>query len=223
MVGLMILNGRANVSPAFLRRSEVVLLAESALYLLEGSNSPDRTDSFHDTTPQPPSNQEGFFWKTKTLEEMSGTEWESLCDGCARCCLEKLEDEDTGKIYFTHVSCRLLDAGLCTCRDYANRSDQVPDCVRLTPANVRTLNWLPPSCAYKLVAEGRDLYWWHPLISGDPDTVHEAGVSVRGRVYGSEDDVPDAELEDHIVQWPASLPKRARLKNGHRPETGHGA
>jgi uncharacterized protein len=146
--------------------------------------------------PKPPSGQEGFFWKTKTLEEMSNAEWESLCDGCARCCLEKLEDEDTGKIYFTH---------------------KVPDCVRLTPENVRTLNWLPPSCGYKLVAEGRDLYWWHPLISGDPDTVHEAGVSVRGRVQGTENEIADADLEDHIVQWPALLPKRARLKK--RPQS----
>lgn len=162
--------------------------------------------------PERPSRQAGFFWKTKTLEEMSASEWESLCDGCARCCLEKLEDEDTGKIYFTHVSCRLLDAGTCACKDYANRSAQVPDCVRLTPENVRTLNWLPPSCAYKLVAEGRDLYWWHPLVSGDPNTVHEAGVSVRGRVYGTEDDIPDADLEDHIVKWPGLLPKRAKLK-----------
>jgi uncharacterized cysteine cluster protein YcgN (CxxCxxCC family) len=105
--------------------------------------------------PKPPSSQQGFFWKTKTLEEMSSAEWESLCDGCARCCLEKLEDEDTGKIYFTHVSCKLLDSGLCACKDYPNRSDKVPDCVRLTPENVRTLNWLPPSCGYKLVAEGR--------------------------------------------------------------------
>jgi uncharacterized cysteine cluster protein YcgN (CxxCxxCC family) len=167
--------------------------------------------------PKPPSGQEGFFWKTKTLEEMSGAEWESLCDGCARCCLEKLEDEDTGKIYFTHVSCKLLDSGLCACKDYANRSDQVPDCVRLTPKNVRTLNWLPPSCGYRLVAEGRDLYWWHPLISGDPNTVHEAGVSVRGRVQGTENEIADADLEDHIVQWPALLPKRARLKK--RPKS----
>ena len=89
---------------------------------------------------------------------------------------------------------------------------QVPDCVRLTPENVRTLNWLPPSCGYKLVAEGRDLYWWHPLISGDPNTVHEAGVSVRDRVFGTEDEIPDEDLEDHIVQWPGLLPKRARLK-----------
>jgi len=162
--------------------------------------------------PKRPSPQEGFFWKTKTLEEMSKDEWESLCDGCARCCLEKLEDEDSGQIYFTHVSCKLLDSGLCACKDYANRSDKVPDCVRLTPENVRTLNWLPPSCGYRLVAEGRDLYWWHPLISGDPNTVHEAGVSVRGRVEGTEDDIPDEDLEDHIVSWPALLPRRARLK-----------
>jgi len=162
--------------------------------------------------PKRPSGQEGFFWKTKTLEEMSADEWESLCDGCGRCCLNKLEDEDTGDIYFTHVGCKLLDAGTCGCKDYPNRSDKVPDCVRLTPANVRTLNWLPPSCGYKLVAEGRDLYWWHPLVSGDPDTVHDAGVSVRGRVEGSEVEIPDDELENHIVQWPAQLPKRARLK-----------
>jgi len=88
----------------------------------------------------------------------------------------------------------------------------VPDCVRLTPANVRELTWLPPSCGYKLVAEGRDLYWWHPLISGDPNTVHEAGVSVRGRVEGSETEIAVEDLEDHIVSWPALLPKRAKLK-----------
>ncbi|UZE47641.1 YcgN family cysteine cluster protein [Rhodopseudomonas sp. P2A-2r] len=164
------------------------------------------------TRPPKPSPQAEMFWKTKTLEEMSGAEWESLCDGCGRCCLEKLEDEDTGKIYFTHVSCKLLDAGLCACKDYEHRSAQVPDCVRLTPANVRTLNWLPPSCGYKLVAEGRDLYWWHPLISGSPATVHEAGVSVRGRVVGTEDTIPDAELQDHIVSWPALLPRLAKLK-----------
>jgi uncharacterized protein len=162
--------------------------------------------------PEKPSPQDGFFWKTKTLEEMSKAEWESLCDGCARCCLEKLEDEDSGRIYFTHVGCRLLDSEACACRDYSNRSKRVPDCVRLTPANVRELTWLPPSCGYKLVAEGRDLYWWHPLISGDPNTVHEAGVSVRGRVEGSETEIAVEDLEDHIVSWPALLPKRAKLK-----------
>lgn len=177
--------------------------------------SRDRNKGWKGSMTKPPpkaSPQAGSFWKTKTLEQMSVSEWESLCDGCARCCLEKLEDEDTGAIHFTHVSCRLLDAGLCACRDYPNRSAQVVDCVRLTPENVRTLNWLPPSCAYKLVAEGRDLYWWHPLVSGDPNSVHDAGVSVRGRVYGTEDEVPDDQLQDHIVQWPARLPKRAKLK-----------
>jgi hypothetical protein len=162
--------------------------------------------------PKRPSQNEELFWKTKTLEQMSAPEWESLCDGCARCCLEKLECEDTGRIYFTHISCRMLDAASCGCKDYTNRAKHVADCVRLTPANVRTLSWLPSSCAYRLVAEGRDLYWWHPLLSGDPNTVHEAGVSVRGRVEGVEGEVSDAELEDHIVSWPALLPKRARLK-----------
>jgi uncharacterized cysteine cluster protein YcgN (CxxCxxCC family) len=181
-----------------------------------GAQTVRHISGFMTAAPKPTSGQEGFFWKTKALEEMSNAEWESLCDGCARCCLEKLEDEDTGKIYFTHVSCKLLDAGLCACKDYENRSDLVPDCVRLTPENVRTLNWLPPSCGYKLVAEGRDLYWWHPLISGDPNTVHEAGVSVRGRVQGTEGEIADADLEDHIVQWPALLPKRARLKKRPR-------
>jgi uncharacterized cysteine cluster protein YcgN (CxxCxxCC family) len=160
--------------------------------------------------PQPGLKTGEKFWKSKTLEQMSEAEWESLCDGCARCCLEKLEDEDTGRIYFTHVGCRLLDAASCQCRDYPNRSAKVPDCVRLTPDNVRSLNWLPPSCAYRLVAEGRDLYWWHPLVSGDPNTVHEAGVSVRGRVEASEDEVALEDLEDHIVRWPGLLPKGAR-------------
>ena len=160
---------------------------------------------------KPPSGQEGFFWKTKTLEEMSNAEWESLCDGCARCCLEKLEDEDTGKIYFTHVSCKLLDSGSCGCKDYPNRSKKVTDCVRLTPRNVKRIVWLPPTCGYRLLADGRDLYWWHPLVSGDPDSVHAAGVSVRSRVGMSEEALAcDEDLEDHIVNWPMMLPKRAK-------------
>jgi uncharacterized cysteine cluster protein YcgN (CxxCxxCC family) len=156
-------------------------------------------------TPENPD----LFWKNKTLEEMSASEWESLCDGCGRCCLEKLEDEDTGQLYFTNVACRLFDSTSCTCRDYANRSKHVPDCVRLTPANVRSLNWLPPSCGYRLVAEGRDLYWWHPLVSGDPTTVIDAGISVRGRVKETDEDTPASELENHIVQWPGRIPKKA--------------
>ncbi len=155
---------------------------------------------------------EAPFWKTKTLEQMSPSEWESLCDGCGRCCLEKLEDEDSGRIYFTHIGCRLLDGDSCACKDYANRAAKVPDCVQLTAGNIRRIPWLPPSCAYRLVAEGRDLYWWHPLVSGDPRTVHEAGVSVRGRVEGTEEDIPLTEWEDHIVSWPGQFPAKARGK-----------
>lgn len=145
------------------------------------------------------------FWRAKTLEEMSDGEWESLCDGCARCCLNKLEDEDSGRIVYTDIACSLLDGQSCRCTDYPNRSTLVPECVRLTPHEVRTLSWLPATCAYRLVAEGRDLYDWHPLISGDPDSVHRAGVSVRGKSV-REQDWPVEEWEDRIVTWPNRLP-----------------
>ncbi len=150
------------------------------------------------------------FWRRKPLDEMTDSEWESLCDGCGKCCLNKLEEEATDRTFYTDVGCRLLDGQTCRCRDYAHRSDKVDDCVRLTPKALDTITWLPPSCAYVLVAQGRDLYWWHPLVSGDPETVHAAGVSVRGRVGASEVDVPDEDLEDHIVNWPLRLPKRAK-------------
>ncbi len=141
------------------------------------------------------------FWQRLSLEEMSDEQWESLCDGCGRCCLNKLEDEDTGEIAWTAIRCRLLDQSTCRCSDYANRSARVPDCIRLTPQNVRTLTWLPPSCAYRRLAEGRDLCWWHPLVSGDPQTVQDAGISVRGRTV-SERDVPLANWDEFIVDWP---------------------
>ena len=147
------------------------------------------------------------FWKTKALEQMSQREWESLCDGCGRCCLNKLEDIDTGETHFTDVGCKLLDTQACRCKDYKNRQRKVPDCVKLTPRGVRRIVWLPPSCAYKLVAEGKDLYWWHPLVSGDPETVHTSGASVRGRVTLDETQVPDDELENHIVAWPGRVPR----------------
>jgi uncharacterized cysteine cluster protein YcgN (CxxCxxCC family) len=133
------------------------------------------------------------FWKTKTLEAMSADEWESLCDGCGKCCLSKLEDEDTSEIHFTSVGCRLFNAETCRCGDYANRHASVSDCVALTPQNVRTISWLPKTCGYRLVAEGRDLFPWHPLVSGDPDSVHKAGISIRGRVTASETDLGDSE------------------------------
>jgi len=159
---------------------------------------------------QRPGRPEVPFWQRKSLEEMTDSEWESLCDGCGRCCLNKLEEEGTDRTFYTDVGCRLLDGQTCRCRDYAHRLEKVDDCVRLTPESLKTITWLPPSCAYVLLAEGKDLYWWHPLVSGDPDTVHAAGVSVRGRVRASETHVSDDELEDYIVSWPLKLPKRAR-------------
>jgi uncharacterized protein len=141
------------------------------------------------------------FWKTKPLEEMSQPEWESLCDGCGKCCLAKLEDEDSGEIHWTTVGCRLFDAATCRCQDYTHRLAKVSDCVQLTPENVRTITWLPKTCAYRLVAEGHDLYWWHPLVSGNAETVHEAGVSVRGRVTASESELSEAEdYFDHLIE-----------------------
>ena len=149
------------------------------------------------------------FWR-KPLEAMTPGEWESLCDGCGRCCLVKLEDEDTGDTYYTDVACKLLDAGTCRCADYPNRQREVPDCVRLTPEAVRTISWLPPTCAYRLVREGRDLPWWHPLVSGRAESVEEAGVSVRGKISAHETDVLPENLQGHIVRWPDRVPKRAR-------------
>ena len=142
------------------------------------------------------------FWQRKSLDQMSGEEWESLCDGCGKCCLLKLEDEDTGEISHTDVACHLLDLGACRCGDYENRRDIVDDCVLLDSKKVRELSWMPSTCAYRLLAEGKGLAWWHPLVSGDPETVHRAGVSVRGRAV-SEQRVPDAELADHVCDWPA--------------------
>ena len=153
-----------------------------------------------DDEPQP-------FWRTKTLAEMNAQEWESLCDGCGRCCLNKLEYEDTGAIAWTDVACRLLDERSCRCTDYAHRHARVPDCLPLTAENVPRLTWLPPSCAYRLVSEGRDLYWWHPLVSGDAASVHAAGISVRGRTV-SEEVVPVGDFEEHLVAWPANVPRR---------------
>jgi len=141
------------------------------------------------------------FWKTRSLEEMTPQEWESLCDGCGKCCLAKLEDEDSGDIYFTSVGCRLFDAGLCRCTDYDNRQARVADCIRLTPENVRTIAWLPGTCAYRLVAEGRDLPRWHHLVSGSRETIHRAGKSMQGRVTALETDMAEPEdYFDHLME-----------------------
>lgn len=154
------------------------------------------------------------FWKTKSLEEMDAAEWESLCDGCGKCCLVKIEDADTGEISYTDIGCRLLDGDTCRCRDYANRTLKVPECVRLTPETVTTLGWLPSTCGYRLVAEGRDLPWWHPLVSGDPDTVRQAGVSAAGRVAASEDDLTIEEIIERVAEWPQRWPRKARRRPG---------
>jgi uncharacterized cysteine cluster protein YcgN (CxxCxxCC family) len=130
------------------------------------------------------------FWTTKRLEEMSVEEWESLCDGCGRCCLIRFEDEDTGEVSPTRVSCKLFDTNTCRCSNYARRKRYVPDCIKLTPWNIEALTWMPPSCAYRRLHEGRGLASWHPLVSGDPESVHRAGVSVRGQT------IPETALAD---------------------------
>lgn len=147
------------------------------------------------------------FWQTRTLAELTRAEWESLCDGCGRCCLNKLEDEDTGRFLYTRAACRLLDLETCRCTDYANRHERVPDCVALTPENVGSLGWLPSTCAYRLLDEGKPLAWWHPLVSGRPDTVREAGISIAGEAY-SEEGIAVDDLVDHL--W--RLPKAKRKK-----------
>ncbi|MGV8837404.1 YcgN family cysteine cluster protein [Cellvibrio sp.] len=140
------------------------------------------------------------FWLAKTLEQMSPEEFESLCDGCGKCCLHKLEDEDTGDVYYTKVACRYLDHDTCRCQEYTERQRLVEACAVLTPASVQDTYWLPETCAYRLVAEGIPLFDWHPLISGDPESVHSAGISVRGRVV-HENTVDLDDLEDHVVRW----------------------
>lgn len=141
------------------------------------------------------------FWELKTLEEMTPDEWESLCDRCGLCCLVKLEDEDTGEIHKTDIACKLYDAKACSCSAYSARHKKVDDCIKLTPEAVRTIRWLPRTCAYRLLGEGKPLAPWHPLVSGRPESVHEAGISVKGRIGGSEKTVKLRDYLDHIVDW----------------------
>lgn len=142
------------------------------------------------------------FWRKKRLGEMSQSEWEALCDGCGRCCLVKLRDEDDEElVYYTDAACAKLDLKVCQCTVYNNRQALVSDCVTLSADNLATITWLPPTCAYRRLSEGRDLAWWHPLISGTYETVREAGISVSGRAV-SEAEIHDHDLEEHIVTWP---------------------
>ena len=139
------------------------------------------------------------FWLTKSLDDMTRNEWESLCDGCARCCLHKLEDADTRDVFYTDVACRLLDMDTCRCTRYGERKRLVPHCVVMSPDSVRDLGWLPSTCAYRLIGEGKDLYWWYLNVSATTETVHEAGVSVRGRATSERD---AGQLEHRLVTWP---------------------
>ena len=140
------------------------------------------------------------FWKNKSLTEMSGSEWEALCDGCGRCCVHKLEDEDTGQVFFTDVACHLLDLSNSQCSRYRDRLTHVPDCVVLSPGNLSKLGWLPKTCAYRRLAEGRDLAWWHPLVSGKKETVKRAGIAVHDQVISEKNVGPD-EINERIIHW----------------------
>ena len=140
------------------------------------------------------------YWEEKSLSEMNKQEWEGLCDGCARCCLHKLEDADSGEVHYTAVVCRYLDENECRCSDYEKRTQLKPGCVQLTPQGARDYTWLPSTCAYRTLAEGRPLEWWHPLVSGSPRTVHEAGVSIRGKCIPESHVHPDS-CEEHIIRW----------------------
>ncbi|MXV43777.1 YcgN family cysteine cluster protein [Saccharibacter sp. 17.LH.SD] len=146
------------------------------------------------------------FWKTTPLADMTQSQWESLCDGCGRCCLHKLRDEETDEIIWTDISCRLLDTQTCLCTDYHRRQRRIPDCISLTPALLRDIDWLPPSCAYRLLRDGFDLPDWHPLVSGSQDTVHTSGASARGRCLNER---YAGMIEDHQADWPGEWPDHA--------------
>jgi uncharacterized cysteine cluster protein YcgN (CxxCxxCC family) len=140
------------------------------------------------------------FWETKSLAQMSQREWESLCDGCARCCMIKLQDEDTDEVHYTSIVCNLLDHDSCQCTAYSQRHARVKNCVVLTIDRISDFHWLPKSCAYRTLAEGRPLEWWHPLVSGSAQTVHQAEISVQGKVI-AESQVDEADEQDMIIRW----------------------
>ena len=140
------------------------------------------------------------FWEHKQLHELSYDEWEALCDGCAKCCLHKFQDEDTFEYFYTNVACKLLDTYQCRCTSYHNRSELEPGCVILSPLHASSVEWLPETCAYRRIANGLPLEAWHPLNSGDPDSEHKSGISVRGKSI-REQDIDIKDLEDYISPW----------------------
>jgi len=171
------------------RRPRLQQAAERGIAAARDAGDDDAVWSTSDPKP---------FWETTRLKDMTAEQWDSLCDGCGQCCLVKIEDEDTAQVFLTRLSCSLLDIGSCRCKDYANRFQRMPDCLSIDMKAVRKLKWLPQSCAYRRLHEGRGLAWWHPLISGDPETVHQAGVSVRDWAR-SEAGVPEHEIARYII------------------------
>ncbi|SHI63675.1 hypothetical protein SAMN05444000_102132 [Shimia gijangensis] len=156
-------------------------------------------------SPRDPIERKGFasrFWEKKALTNLNPQEWEALCDGCGKCCLNKLEDGDTGEVALTRVACRMLDDENCRCSQYDIRHQFVPECIVLKPSNIDShAYWMPQTCAYRLLWEGKPLFDWHPLISGTPQSVHDVGVSVQGWTV-SEFETPEDEWEDHIIEEP---------------------
>lgn len=140
------------------------------------------------------------FWESKTLDQMNCEEWESLCDGCALCCLHKLEDEETQEVFYTQVACQYLDLDTCRCRDYRHRKSLVPSCLSIKEDCADNFQWLPHTCAYRLLAEGKPLLDWHPLVSGSPNTVHVSGASVKDKVLSEIHIHPD-DMEAYIIHW----------------------
>ena len=140
------------------------------------------------------------FWEHLSLAQMNPEQWESLCDGCGLCCLHKLEDEASGEVFYTTVACRLLEMESCRCSDYPQRKARVPECLCLTPDDIDAFGWLPSSCAYRLLAEGRELPPWHPLLSGDPASVRQAGASACTFAINESELAADADLEDYVIE-----------------------
>ena len=143
---------------------------------------------------------ESRYWESIALKDMNTEQWEALCDGCGKCCVIKLEDVDDGAIYYTDIGCTLLDTGDCRCKNYPERKSIVPDCVILTPDRLDALNWMPKTCAYRLLHQGQDLPQWHPLITGDPNSTHLSGHSVAGKIL-TEGDIDEEDYPDHITNW----------------------
>lgn len=138
------------------------------------------------------------FWEMKTLQEMTPVEWESLCDGCGLCCLQKLEDDEDGSVYYTRVACKLLDMDTCRCTQYAKRKTYVPDCIQLTIEDAGDFHWLPPTCAYRCLSEGKALPGWHPLLTLDPESTIKSGITMAGKMCSENEVAPD-DWEDYLI------------------------